>query len=239
MLINFKKRFKAFAIHFCISALLISVLLTIVVFRWFPNEFIYAGGITGLKIIVGVDLILGPVLTFLVFDTEKASLKFDLAFIFLLQLSCLAGGTWLMYKERPVAQVLADDGIHIFSQADLDIYKIEIETKPNEIHPQYLLLDLPQDWSQIPLLKTATEFMQEKPFAYRNDLYIHMGDVNQATFSERISEIQKRLAVQNKRTKNKEHSCVWIPVISNHNSGDACINHKKGIVLLSNKNIGY
>lgn len=237
MPINIKDKLKAFSVHLSVSAVLTIILVCIILFSWFPNEFVYAGGVTGLKIIIGVDLVLGPVLTFIVFNKNKFNLKFDLAIICIIQISCMAGGVWLMQKERPIAQVIAEDGIHIITKGDLDLYKVKIEPQSNGIQPQFLMMDLPEDWSQIPALKVATEFMQEKPFVYRQDLYINIEDVTSNAFLERIQKIQSTSTKNINNSKSIEYQCDWIPVISNHNSGEACVNLKKGIVLLSNKNL--
>lgn len=237
MFTNFKDRLYAFTIHLFLSALLIAILLAAVMFSWFPNQLIYAGGITGLKIIISVDLILGPLLTFLVFNKAKKSLKFDLGFIAVLQLSCMAAGVWLMHKERPLAQVVADDGIHIISQSDFDFFDVTLPKHEGGIRPEFIFMDLPEDWSQLPALKAATELVEEKPFTFRQDLYVNINNVTEADFAKRIAKIQSNLSIQSSLTRDIEHNCEWIPVISHHNSGEACVTFEKGIVLLSDKKI--
>jgi hypothetical protein len=105
-------RLGAFALHLLISALILITLLIVIFFVWYPNGLISAGGLTGLKILIGVDLILGPVLTLIVFSPGKKGLKFDLALIAIIQISCLIYGLWTIYSQRPLVQVLIDDGVH-------------------------------------------------------------------------------------------------------------------------------
>ncbi|MDO8700932.1 MAG: hypothetical protein Q7J77_00765 [Undibacterium sp.] len=60
--------------------------------------------------LVAVDLVLGPLLTFLVYNPQKKLLhfdrkkllKFDLAIIFLIQVSALSYGVYMSYISRPV-----------------------------------------------------------------------------------------------------------------------------------------
>ena len=82
-------RWRAFAIHFGISMLVFLLLLAIILVFWFPGIlFNIDGGWTGLRIIIGVDLVLGPLLTLVVFKAGKPGLKFDLACIGLFQAAC-------------------------------------------------------------------------------------------------------------------------------------------------------
>ncbi len=72
-------RWKAFAIHMGASLLLFLGLLLIIINVWFPGIlFSIDGGWDGLKILLGVDLVLGPLLTLLVYKAGKPGLKFDL-----------------------------------------------------------------------------------------------------------------------------------------------------------------
>jgi hypothetical protein len=60
-------------------------------------------GWKAIAMIVGIDLILGPLLTFIVFNPKKSSLKFDLSIIALVQTAALIYGTWTIHQSRPIA----------------------------------------------------------------------------------------------------------------------------------------
>lgn len=103
-------RFKAAAIHFAISFVIFLVLLYFILFQWYPDPlFSTDGGWRVIQIIVGVDLILGPMLTLIVFKSGKPGLKFDLAMIALLQFLALSWGVWNSYNERPAAIIYTLD----------------------------------------------------------------------------------------------------------------------------------
>jgi hypothetical protein len=69
---------------------------------WYPSPwFAAAGGGTLLLLLVGVDVVLGPSLTFIVFDPAKKSLLFDLAVIVMLQVAALIYGIHVMASARP------------------------------------------------------------------------------------------------------------------------------------------
>jgi len=96
-------RYQAFSYHFLISLAIFFVLAYLVLYHWYPDIFFSIdGGWEGMRIIIGVDLILGPVLTLIVFRAGKPGLKFDLAAIGTLQAVCLTVGTCIVYSERPI-----------------------------------------------------------------------------------------------------------------------------------------
>ena len=51
---------------------------------------------------LGVDIILGPILTFIIYQKNKKSLKFDLFIIACIQISAIGYGVYSMYGGRPV-----------------------------------------------------------------------------------------------------------------------------------------
>lgn len=108
--IDWKLKLQAFAVHFGISLVIFLVLLYFIFFEWYPLPFFSTdGGTQGLRLIIFVDLVLGPTLTFIVFNRNKPLLKFDLAVIGIIQLAALSYGVWAVHNEHPVALVFADD----------------------------------------------------------------------------------------------------------------------------------
>ncbi len=109
-------RYQAFLYHFLISLLVFFVLAYLVLFQWYP-DFFYAidGGWEGMRIIIGVDLIMGPLLTLIVFKAGKPGLKFDLTAIGTFQAVCLAAGLYIVYSERPIFFIYYDK--HFYSSS--------------------------------------------------------------------------------------------------------------------------
>ena len=229
-------RWTAFAIHLGLSILLLLVLLSIIFFIWFPYDLIFAGGIEGLKILMGVDLILGPLLTLIVFNNAKKSLKFDLTMIGILQVGCLAAGLWLIYNERPVAQILADDGMYLHSAGEFDTYNIQ---KPSLAgpNPSHVLLDLPENRQEMVNLRITASLISTVPLTTRTDLWLAAQDIDEATYAKRLQLIKeviegKQLSVIDELPKL---NCTWVPLHSIHNDGYACTNYENGIIQLSKK----
>lgn len=105
-------RWKAGLIHLGISALIAVFVLVLILGVWYPPPyFSVSRAQTLVFLIIGIDLILGPVLTLVVFDTRKKWLKFDLAVIGLLQAAGLAYGLNAVFQSRPVFLVAEHEWI--------------------------------------------------------------------------------------------------------------------------------
>ena len=99
-------RFKAAGIHMSLSAVVFAVALYLILVEWYPGfHFLVDGGWLGVKIMAGVDLVLGPTLTLIVFNPFKARrlIVIDLACIALAQVGALVWGFYAVHSQRPVA----------------------------------------------------------------------------------------------------------------------------------------
>lgn len=113
-------RLHAFAGHLLTSLLVVSLVFGIVFYAWYPNPFFDAvGAWSVIRILVGVDLVLGPLLTLIVFKPAKRLLIVDVVFIALVQLSALTYGITVLYQERPQFTVFALDRFHVLSEQDV------------------------------------------------------------------------------------------------------------------------
>ena len=116
-------RIKAFLIHLGISSAIFLVLLGMIVFVWFPVPYFTAdGGWQGIRIIAGVDFVLGPLLTLIVFKPGKKTLRFDLSVIALIQTAALAFGIATVYQQRTVLIAYANHAFYSVGseRAELD-----------------------------------------------------------------------------------------------------------------------
>lgn len=144
-------RFKAFAIHFGISLIIFSVLLYFILVQWYPEPlFSSDGGWTVIRIIAGVDLVLGPLLTLIIYKTGKPGLKFDLTMIALFQTLALTWGIWTTYNERPAAIIYSVDfftPVPAYQLKEQGIDENELKKYGNE-WPILIYSDIPKDKEQ-------------------------------------------------------------------------------------------
>ena len=98
-------RYQAFGIHFGISLMIFIGLVAMVLFVWYPGVLreVDSSWQQALIMIAGVDLVLGPLLTLIVFNPAKKSLKMDLSIIAVAQIAALVAGTYTVHQARPVA----------------------------------------------------------------------------------------------------------------------------------------
>jgi len=233
-----KNRFSAFVFHLAISALVLVVALSVILLVWYPNGLIYAGGLTGLKILLGVDLVLGPLLTLIVFSPGKKGLKFDLSVIGFIQVVCLCVGLTLIFNQRPMVQVLLDDGVYLLSAHDVTEYELKLEAIPGK-YPKLVMMDLPADVGSWNSIKFASEFTEEVPFSARFDLYLPLREVDEEKYNERLAIILEQAKGRDWEKINSAEGleCTWIPVYSVHTTGYACFSYKNGIEKLSNRSL--
>jgi hypothetical protein len=109
-------RLGAFTLHLTASALLFLVFLGPMVFVGYPPPyFTIDGGSIILKILISIHLVIGPLLTLIVFKPGKPSLKFDLSCIVLLHLGALLYGRTIIYQQRPAFVVFSVDRVYLHS----------------------------------------------------------------------------------------------------------------------------
>lgn len=106
----FKQKIKASLTHLIISLFIVGLILSVAIFLWYPEPFLTISGLFGIILMMlAIDLVLGPLLTFIVFKPKKPSLKFDLTIIALFQLVALSYGTYTIYKAHPLYIAYAGD----------------------------------------------------------------------------------------------------------------------------------
>jgi hypothetical protein len=116
-------RVNAALIHLASSALVASGVAALMFGVWYPGPFRHlAGGVTLFFIIASVDVVLGPLLTLVVFNPDKRrrELTIDLGLILLVQVSALAYGVWTMAAARPVYLAFEIDLFRVVTAADVD-----------------------------------------------------------------------------------------------------------------------
>jgi hypothetical protein len=114
-------RWKASTIHLGLSALVLGVIAMLLVWRWYPPGFFHMAQADRLLVLLGgVDLVLGPLLTLVVYKQGKKTLKFDLSVIALLQLSALLYGLHAVWQSRPVYLVASEKAIDLVFANEID-----------------------------------------------------------------------------------------------------------------------
>ncbi|MEQ1635204.1 MAG: hypothetical protein ABL903_00840 [Methylococcales bacterium] len=149
-------RSKAGLIHFCLSLAVFSIIFFILITLWYPEPYFTAsGGWQGLKIVAGIDVVLGPLLTLIIFNPSKSQreLSIDLSIIACFQTAALIWGIFTVYQQRPVAVVFWDDSFLTVAATDLNRFNYPLENLE-----QFSLAKPPLIYTEKP---TATESLKK------------------------------------------------------------------------------
>jgi len=124
-------RWKASAIHLSICAIIGLSVLAWMLLVWYPAPYFEGLGAGKLSmIIIGVDVVIGPLITLIIYNPLKKSLRFDLAVVALLQLSALVYGVYVVYEARPVYVVFNVDRFDVVAANELDPEERKKVTRP-------------------------------------------------------------------------------------------------------------
>jgi hypothetical protein len=144
-------RWQAAGTHLLICVAIAAGVITVMLGVWYPGPLFEAAGGTGLLyILVGVDVILGPLLTLIVFKSGKRGMKFDLAAIGLVQVAALIYGCTIVYLARPAFIVFVKDRFELATAVELDPGELAVAKYPQFRSPPWTgpllaAADLPTD----------------------------------------------------------------------------------------------
>lgn len=143
-----RSRFRAFGIHLaCSLGVVLAAWLLVRV--WYPRPYIdILGGAHIFLVLMFVDFVAGPCLTFLIFNEKKSrrELYVDISVIALLQATALSFGVWTMYTARPVYLVFEYTRMAVVTAAD--VKESDLQSAPESLRK------LPSDGPRVISLRT-------------------------------------------------------------------------------------
>lgn len=124
------KKFSYFRKHLLASLFIGLSALLVIYWLWYPAPLATATGANKLILmLIIVDIIIGPLLGFIVYKESKKSLKFDLACIIALQLTAFCYGIWHIADGRPAWVVFNADRFELVRNNEV--------IHDGEVKPQY------------------------------------------------------------------------------------------------------
>jgi hypothetical protein len=141
-------RQKAFLIHLTVSLLAIALVLILVLGLWYPYPYFrISGDKDQLQLLIAAFLIIGPVLTLILYKPGKAGLWFDMLVVPAMQVGVLVYGLHSLYQERPDYAVFVKDRFEVLTLAELESVGISRSTLPPKPlqGPLYIVATLPTD----------------------------------------------------------------------------------------------
>lgn len=129
-------RFKASSLHLVISMAIAAAAGLLVFGLWYPYPYReISGGRELFLLVVAVDVVVGPLITFTVFNLAKPKTELvrDLALVGIIQLFALSYGVWSVYVARPVHLVFEFDRFRVVHA--IEIPEELLNQKPADIDP--------------------------------------------------------------------------------------------------------
>lgn len=120
--------------HFLVSAVVVALAASLVFFAWYPAPWRQMLGVAAIfGIVVVVDLVCGPILTFVLASPKKSRRErwVDLTLVAVVQVSALAYGLWSVYGARPV--VLAFEVDRLFVVTANEVQKELLPQAPQQL----------------------------------------------------------------------------------------------------------
>lgn len=228
-----KDKLKASAIHLVICILIAIAIAWLVFVVWFPSPYHkISGGERIFFLILGVDLVCGPLLTFVVFDRNKKTKEifFDMAFVALVQACALHYGIYVLSQARPVYTVFEVDRFRVVTASEIQKDKLNLA-------PQYLqhiswsgprVIGVREPKNNEEYLKSLGMSLEGMPPSIRPDWWVQYTDVkeNVLNSSHKMSLLYKYRSSDKKIIddviKHKgysEEKLLWLPLVSEGNMG--------------------
>ncbi|MGB6825708.1 TfpX/TfpZ family type IV pilin accessory protein [Psychrobacter sp.] len=132
-------RVKFFTKHLCVSILVALLVLTWIFTVWYPAPLAKATGVTHIVLLmIAIDVIVGPILSLIVYKANKKTLKFDLLVIILLQISALSYGIYSLAEGRPVWMAFNGNRFELIRNNELLDVSIDNRVDSEYYHPSLL-----------------------------------------------------------------------------------------------------
>lgn len=238
-----KDKLKAFLIHLAISSAIIGIVFGLIFFYWYPSPYFQANGAWSvIRVLVMVDLVMGPLLTLVLYKKGKRGLVFDICMVALVQIAALIYGVQVIYGERPYYLVFAVDRVEVVGKVEIDANKLkypELKIKPNK-GPILVFADFPEDKEERNkfLFEVVTE---GKPDLERRPEYYHPYTSN----ADKIVQKGKSLSVlltddkDGKKKvdkfllqyKGKQEDYLYLPMVGKNNDMALVIDKITGLPI--------
>jgi hypothetical protein len=139
-----KFRLKAFSLHLLGSATTLTLILGTLYFGWYRWPGLHLADATAVvTVLVGVDLVLGPLMTFIIASKSKARrvLARDIGIIVAVQICALIYGSASLWSGRPLYYTFSVNILQMVQAYDIDSQEADLGRQQNpELAPHWYSL---------------------------------------------------------------------------------------------------
>lgn len=159
--IPWRPKLKAFGAHLVISVVVFAAIIALTVWLWYPPPFFWIdGGVQITLLAATIDIVAGPLLTFVVYRPNKPRLMMNLAVIAAVQAAALAWGVGTLYSQRPVLMAFVPASQNRFfpvtgAQIAGGERSLDELRKLSPHRPAMVFIELPEDPAEATRLLTS------------------------------------------------------------------------------------
>ena len=233
------KRLKFFLSHLAISAIIAFLAIIIVFCVWYPFPLAKAIGVTYIFLmLLAIDIIVGPVLGFIVYKEGKKSLKMDLGVIIIIQLAALFYGIYSIFEGRPAWLVYNVDRFELVRNNEIVENNIADAMPqfqhPSNLKPQYAAVQFSKNVKQRNDEMFA-EVLGGVSLAQRPERYVPLDKVKKqiqqhAQNLDALNQFNDKASVEKTLSKYPQ-ATAFIPLKANAVDMTVLINKEKGEVV--------
>ena len=199
-------KLKATGVHLFLSLLVFIYLAYRIYYDWYPQPFFSVdGGWQGIRIVAVVDLVLGPLITFLIFDLSKSrrEILFDLTIIIVIQFAALSYGVYATYSQRPVlvaliGQYMITGTMEQFGdklESASDLYRYSDQRPPIVFADLKINEKTLSEINNLNLWESVIDYLQNHENSLKSEFAVGLKD-RQLTFTDRLDAYKAREAYE-------------------------------------------
>lgn len=233
------KRLKFFICHLSISFLMVLLVMGLIFIIWYPVPLANAVGVTQIFLMMlMIDVIIGPLLGFIVYKEGKKSLKMDLSVIITLQISALCYGLYNIEQGRPAWIAFNVDRFELIRKNEIIEDHIDRALpqyqKKSLLKPQYVAVEFAKD-ARVRSDDMFAEALGGVSIAQKPERYVPLEKVKpqiqqRAQVLSLLNEFNAKEDV-NAIIKKYPQADSWVPLKANAVDMVVLINKEKGEVV--------
>lgn len=239
-------RARAAGYHLLGSTAIAAIAAALVFVLWYPWPYAVLAGGTGLFVLItGVDIVMGPLITLVVFDQRKArtELRRDLAFVIALQLAALGYGLYVMHTVRPLALAFEVTRLRVVTANDVVLE--ELPQAPPELqtlwHNGPRILNTAPPTSADEQYDAIQQALAGSDLGTRPKYWRPWGDTARtalkaaakplAGMRQRYAAREAELDAAIARTGRAESALGYVPIVARHADWIALVDAKTGDIV--------
>jgi hypothetical protein len=200
--IAWREKFIATGVHFLVTLTLAACAAALVFLVWFPDPLqTMIGGTELFVLVVGCDLVLGPLVSLVIYNSRKSRRKliFDYVVVGILQISAMVYGVHVLADSRPVFVAFSVDRMEIVTAREITDQELAAVSRPEFAKlsftgPRLVGIDVP------PAERTDALFKAMNG----NDIYLRPKFF--VPYETKLAEVRKRARLISDLTRRKPAS---------------------------------